>query len=130
MEKFTAILPQLFEVVIIPLLGVLTGFLIKYINIKSKEMSANTDDTLTQKYITMLSDTVSACVLATNQTYVESLKKEGKFDADAQKIAFEMTYKAVIDILGDEAKKYLVEVCGDLDTLLTTKIEAEVNNNK
>lgn len=130
MEWFITMLPQIFEVIILPLLGALTIFLINFIKAKSKELVATTDDALTSKYITMLGDTVSACVLATNQTYVETLKKEGKFDMDAQRIAFEMTYKAVMDILSDEAKEYLIEACGDLDTLLTNKIEAEVNSNK
>lgn len=130
MEMLLTLLPQIFEVVILPLLGVLTAFLISFIKAKSAELSATTDDVLTQKYIKMLSDTVSACVLATNQTYVETLKKEGKFDAEAQKIAFEMTYKSVMDILSDEAKEYLIEISGDLHTFLTMKIEAEVNSNK
>lgn len=130
MEWILTFLPQIFEVVIIPLLGVLTVFLINFIKTKSKELAASTDDILTQKYISMFSDTVVACVRATNQTYVETLKKEGKFDADAQKIAFEMTYKAVMDILTDEAKEYLIQACGDLDAFLTTRIEAEVNNTK
>ena len=36
----------------------------------------------------MLSETITKCVVATNQTYVETLKKQGKFDKEAQKIAF------------------------------------------
>ena len=130
MEWFLTILPQIFEVIILPLLGILTAFLINFIKTKSKELAASTDDLLTQKYISMFSDTVVACVRATNQTYVETLKKEGKFDVNAQKTAFEMTYKAVMDILTDEAKEYLIQACGDLDAFLTTRIEAEVNNTK
>ena len=130
MEWFLTMLPQIFEVVILPLLGVLTAFLINFIKTKSKELAASTDDILAQKYITMFGDTVAACVRATNQTYVEALKKQGKFDAEAQQEAFEMTYKAVMDILTDEAKEYLINMCGDLDAFLTTRIEAEVNNTK
>ena len=40
------------------------------------------------KYLKMLSETITKCVIATNQTYVETLKKQGKFDEEAQKIAF------------------------------------------
>jgi hypothetical protein len=36
----------------------------------------------------MLTDTITKCVIATNQTYVETLKKEGKFDLEAQEVAF------------------------------------------
>jgi hypothetical protein len=49
------------------------------------------DNELADKYVQMLTDTITACVIATNQTYVEPLKKQGKFDAEAQKHAFELT---------------------------------------
>ena len=78
----------------------------------------------------MLSNTICECVIATNQTYVDSLKKQGKFDAEAQKKAFEMTYNAVIEILSEEAKVYLASVYGDLTAYITNMIEAEVNKNK
>ena len=38
------------------------------------------------KYLSMLTETITSCVIATNQTYVEALKKEGKFDLEAQKL--------------------------------------------
>jgi hypothetical protein len=36
----------------------------------------------------MATDTITNCVIATNQTYVNSLKEQGKFDEAAQKEAF------------------------------------------
>jgi hypothetical protein len=78
----------------------------------------------------MLSDTVCDCVVATNQTYVEALKNKNAFDAEAQKVAFEMTYNAVINVLSAEAKDYLTNIYGDLSTYITNMIEAEVNRNK
>ena len=124
------ILQQVLEVVIIPLLGILTTVLIKYINSKSKESDYKTDNLLHQKYIYMLNDTITSCVLATSQTYVDTLKKEGKFDTEAQKKAFKMTYESVMNILTDDAKSYLYEIYGDLESYITAEIEAEVNNNK
>ena len=124
------ILQQILEVVIIPLLGILTTVLIKYINSKSKEAASKTDNLLQQKYIYMLNDTITSCVLATSQTYVDTLKKEGKFDTEAQKKAFKMTYESVMNILTDDAKSYLYEIYGDLESYITAEIEAEVNNNK
>ena len=78
----------------------------------------------------MLSKTITDCVIATNQTYVDSLKAQGKFDAEAQKKAFNMTLTAVLSILNDEAKEYLTAVYGDLNTYITKQIEAAVNKNK
>ena len=45
------ILQQVLEVVIIPLLGILTTVLIKYINSKSKEAASKTDNLLHQIYL-------------------------------------------------------------------------------
>ena len=128
--EWIVILQQLFEVVIIPLIGVLTGILIKYINSKANEAIAATENEQTQKYIALLDGTITSCVLATTQTYVDSLKKQGKFDEEAQKIAFEMTYNAVLNVLTEDAKKYLTAFYGDLGAYMTNKIEAEVKNTK
>lgn len=124
------LLTQIFQVCIIPLLGVLTTFIIKWINVKSDQIQKNNDNTLANKYIQMLTDTINSCVIATNQTYVESLKKQGKFDAEAQKQAFEQTTQAVLTILSQEAKDYLANIYGDLDKYISEKIEASVNINK
>lgn len=82
------ILTQIFEVCLIPLLGALTTLLIVYINTKRKELEKTTNSELITKYLNMLADTIVDCVTATNQTYVETLKKQGKFDEEAQQIAF------------------------------------------
>ena len=124
------LLTQIFEVCIIPLLGILTTYIVKYIQVKSAEITEKTDNAIIDKYTVMLADTISACVLATNQTYVEALKKQGSFDAEAQKTAFNMTLNAVMNILSDDAKKYLTEAFGDLNAYITSQIEASVNMNK
>ena len=128
--EWVILLQQIFEVCIVPLLGVLTCFLVNYIKAKTAELNTNNSNELLSKYLTMLSDTVCDCVIATNQTYVEALKDKNAFDAEAQKIAFEMTYSAVIKVLSSEAKEYLTNIYGDLSTYITNMIEAEVNRNK
>lgn len=124
------LLLQIFEVCILPLLGTLTIFLIKWINSKSAQLQASTDNELLQKYIGMLDSTITSCVLTTTQTYVEALKKQGQFDAEAQKIAFEQTKNAVLAILSEEAKTYLTSALGDLSLYIDNKIEAEVKLSK
>lgn len=121
---------QIFELCIIPLLGVLTMYLVQFIRKKSQEITDKTDSELADKYIKMLTDTITTCVIATNQTYVESLKKQGRFDAEAQKEAFKLTYNAVMSVLTDEAKNYLTSIYGDLTAYITSRIEAEVNVSK
>lgn len=123
-------LAQIFEVCIIPLLGVLTAYFIKFVNAKSAEIGTNVKNETQKKYLEMLNNTITDCVIATTQTYVDSLKKQGTFDAEAQKVAFTMTYEAVVKLLTDEATEYLNEAVGDLNLYITQKIESEVNLNK
>ena len=127
MEYFmNEIFPQIFELCIIPLLGILTTFLVLLIKTKMSELSERISDETAKKYVNMLAETIGDCVIATNQTYVESLKKEGRFDAEAQKQALQQTYDNVIALLSDEAKEYFAEASGDIEKLIKTKIEATV----
>lgn len=123
-------IPQLFEVCIIPLLGILTAFIVKFINAKMNQISESRDSELEKKYLRMLNSTIADCVIATTQTYVEALKKQGKFDAEAQKVAFTLTFESVSNLLTEEAKEYLSAAVGDLNLYITQKIEAEVQLNK
>ena len=124
------LLYEILEVCIIPLLGILTVYVVKFIKVKSDEIKTKADNELADKYIDLLSTTISDCVIATNQTYVEALKKENAFTAEAQKKAFELTYDAVLEVLSDDAIIYLTSIYGDLSKYITAKIEAEVNLNK
>lgn len=121
---------KILEVCVIPLLGILTVYAVKFIKVKSDEIKTKADNELADKYIDLLSTTISDCVIATNQTYVEALKKENAFTAEAQKKAFELTYDAVLEVLSDDAVIYLTSIYGDLSKYITAKIEAEVNLNK
>lgn len=124
------LLYEILEVCIIPLLGILTAYAVKFIKIKGDEIAVKLNNEKANRYIALVSQTITDCVIATNQTYVEALKKDNAFSADAQKAAFQMTYDAVMAVLTDDAKDYIVAVYGDLSAYITTKIEAEVNLNK
>ena len=135
--EWSILINEIFQVCLIPLLGVLTTYLVKYIQVKAEEIQLKNKERedfehseKLNKYVAMLADTITQCVIATNQTYVETLKKEGKFDLEAQQIAFQKTLLAVQATLTAEAKQYLIEFYGDLDIYITSAIEAAVNSNK
>lgn len=124
------LITQIFEVCIIPLLGILTAYFVKWLKAHMQEIKIKTDDVTHHKYMDLLEITITDCVIATNQTYVETLKSQGKFDLEAQKIAFQKSKDAVMLILTEDAKEYLTAAVGDLDTYISKKIEASVNTNK
>lgn len=128
--EWLTILFEIFKVCIIPLLGLLTGYVIKFIQAKEVEINNKIDNDQIEKYVTMLSVTVSDCVAATTQTYVDTMKKAGSFDVDAQKMAFQKTFDAVMGVLTEDAKEYLTTAYGDLNIYITNRIEAEVKAQK
>ena len=125
-----ALLPQIFQLAVFPLVAALTFFAIKWLKAKELEILDKVDSDMGNKYIAMLFETIRDCVSATTQTYVDSLKKQGKFDAEAQKTAFAMTLSSVLNVLTDDSKEYLNTIYGDLNAFITTKIEAEVKAQK
>ena len=124
---WTDILKELFEIVIFPLLGVGTAYLCYLIKVKIAEIKEKTKNEKEKKYLDMLDKTICEAVIATNQTYVEALKKAGKFDGAAQAEAFKKTYEVVMKLLTEEAKTYLTTLVGDLEADIQNKIEAQVN---
>ena len=128
--EWLPILYQIIEVCVVPLLGILTAYFVKFINLKSAEFQAKVENDTADKYIAMLADTITTCVVATNQTYVEALKKDNAFTKEAQQEALRQTLGAVMAVLSEDAKEYLSSIYGDLTAYITTRIEAEVQLNK
>ena len=104
--------------------------LIYYIGKMIKKGQDKIDNDLVDKYLSRLDETITNVVLATTQTYVESLKNKNMFTEEAQKEAFQRTYNAVMKTLNDEAKKYIASAVGDIETYITNKIEATVKMTK
>lgn len=129
-NEILTLLGQIFEVCIIPLLGVLVPFVIKWIRTKTATLAENANNETAKKYIGMLTDTVTNAVIAVKQTYVDALKGKNAFTAEAQQEAFTMAYTAVLNNLTDEAQIYLNEIYGDLESYIKVLIEAKVHENK
>lgn len=75
-------------------------------------------------------EVISNVVTAVSQTYVDSLKKAGKFDSAAQKEAKDQALGLAKDMITDETAEAIKKAYGNLDTYLDTKIEAVVNQLK
>lgn len=112
------------------LLSALFAYLIVYINKKKQALLESSNTEIEKKYIEKISKTITDCVIATNQTYVEALKKENAFTKEAQEEAFQKTITNVMSILNEDCIEYLESITSDITVYLRNKIEAEVNKNK
>ena len=78
------LLMNLLLAVITAAVPVITTYAVGLISKAKDEAVAKTDDIKVQGYIREIAGAITNAVAATSQTYVDSLKKAGKFDAAAQ----------------------------------------------
>jgi len=79
-----------------------------------------------KKAAKMLSDIIriiTDAVMEIFQTFVEALKKEGKFDAAAQQMAKEKAMDKIMTRLGEDMKKYISDNYGDIKAWISDQIE-------
>lgn len=109
--------------VIIPLSSLLGVKLVKWINTKIR------NDTLSNN-LSKATEIVVNSIKCIFQTYVDSLKKTNSFDKEAQVTAFNKAKEIAINQMSNDLIQYISKTFGDIDTWLTTKIEAEINSLK
>lgn len=82
------------------------------------------------KWIEIAEGIVNKAVLTVKQTYVDGLKKDGKFGADEAKEAFESAKTQILAQLNETAKSAIIEAYGDIDDWIRSQIEANVSETK
>ena len=128
--EWATILTEIFKVCIIPLLGVLTAFIVGWIKSKINNVNAKTNNELLKSTLDTVETIVVNAVIATNQTYVDSLKEQNAFDLEAQKKAFQKTYDVVMASLTEDTKNGLTKLTTDLNLYITEMIEAKTKQLK
>lgn len=81
------------------------------------------------KYVDKAANVVNQIVDFVNQTYVDGLKKEGKFDKEQQEVAFEMSKDYAMRLINEESKKACIELFGDFELWLNSMIESSVRSS-
>ena len=110
-------------VVVIPIITLLGTKLVSWINGKiNNEKSAEA--------LTAATNAVVSAVKTVLQTYVDALKKEGKFDEASQSKAFNQARTLALSQINVETQMCIEKIYGSLDTWLTTQIEATINTLK
>lgn len=119
---------QLIETcVLAPLLTAMTGVIIAFLHRQSERLKTKIANEKANSYIDLADGIVRQAVTSVSQTFVDGLKKEGKFDSDAQKEAFEKSKTLVYALMKSECKKAIEENYISFDKWLETKIEEAVN---
>jgi len=96
-----------------------TTVLIAFLNSKIKDRNI-------AMWSTAITKIVMSAVQSVFQTYVDALKKQGKFTAEEQKIANEKALSIIKSQLTDELQVYIKDNFGDMETYLKEQIEAMI----
>ena len=121
---------DLFYIVVTAAVPVITAYVCKFLYAKwtegkvkiENEKISNTLDNV----VTMVLDVVEA----TNQTFVDELKKNDSFTKEAAAEAFKISKDKALAMLSIEAAEIITEVYGDVSIYLDTLIEATVKQLK
>ena len=123
-------LSTILKVVLVPILPLLTTYIIYWLKIKIDELKEQIANAKFNKYLDILHELITSNVIMVNQTLVDALKKEGIFTKEDQIEAFNIVKTNVLNSLQTEAVLILKSVIDDLDTYINTEIEAAVRINK
>lgn len=117
------VLIQVIEVLVGLVVSVGIPYLFALLRSKTKHEKART-------YLYRAEDYLTYAVTMVNQTFVDQLKKDGAFNAEAQAEAFDRAATAWLEMMNDEMKKVIMDEVGDFDSYIRTAIEAKVNDLK
>ena len=126
MEFLMELLKIVIMIVVPVATSILTYYAQKYFNqLIDENVSDEMEATLTKGF-QILMDSVNYV----QQTYVDSLKSQDKFTAEAQKEAFELAKKRAIELMNQYTQDVITHIYGNLDTYIDTMIESIINQNK
>lgn len=128
--EWNTLLQDLLYAVITAAVPVITMYIVKFLKTIFSKVKVETDQTIVKNTIDEALEIVMKVVISTSQTYVDSLKAEGKFDKEAQLVAFNNTKDTIKSLLSDEAKNLIATLYDDIDTWLTIQIESAVREQK
>jgi hypothetical protein len=123
MKQFFEIVAPYLIPAVVAALGVVTKALWDWLKARTKNAALD-------KYMDRANDAVLTAVAETMQTFVTTMKSEGKWNNETAKKAFEMSLLRAKEIMGAAVLQALPEIVGDLEKWLTAKIEAATLSTK
>lgn len=126
-DTLNTILTQVIEIVIATLTTVVVSVLLPKLR---DYITSKIGNEKFKAAISEIETVVATSVQYVNQTLVDDLKKNNKWDAASQKEAFELALKTVMENLSTETKSYLAVNSDNIVDTLTKYIEAAVNKEK
>lgn len=127
---WTEALHELLYVVVVIIIPLLVRYLVAYLNVKTKEYSDQLNNETLRKYVTDANDIIATIVLSVSQTYVDAMKKAGKFTLEAQETAKNMAVEKAKELISEASRNAIITMYNDFDAYIESQIEALVRETK
>lgn len=124
------LLNDLLYAVLIAAIPILTNYLVKFLESKKTQIDDNKKTADFSNTLSKALEIVTTVVKYVSQTYVDDLKKQGKFDASAQEEALKKAVETIQSQLDEDTKALLITAYGDLSQWIRVQIEATIKDSK
>lgn len=121
---------EVLYLIITGILPLLILYAITFLKVKIKEQEEKLNNEQLTKYIDAASNAISKAVLSVSQTYVDTLKKQGKFDEMAQAEAKQMAIEKAKELITIDSQLAIETLYNDFESYLNDAIESLVRENK
>ena len=121
---------QCLYIIVSTIMPIIAGFLAVLIKQKISEITQRIENEKIATYTNNITGVLIDAVLEVEQTYVDQLKKQGKFTPQAQKVAKEKAFEIASNLITVEGKKVINDLYGDFKSYAMNKIEALVKQFK
>lgn len=123
MEQFWTIFWSAIGLIVTGLASWLVTVLIAFFNSKIKDKKV-------AKFMSDITTIVFDAVSCVFQTFVDTLKKAGKFDKEAQEEAKQKAFTIIMTQLTPELQEYITSNFGDIQTYIMNRIESAIYSLK
>lgn len=124
------ILHELLYVIIVIVIPLLIKYVVAYLNVKTKEYADQLSNDTLRKYVEDANDIIATIVLSVSQTYVDVMKKAGKFTPEAQETAKKMAVEQAKQMISQASRNAIITMYNDFDNYINNQIEALVRATK
>lgn len=127
---FKEFIQQLMYLVITGILPFVTVYFANFVKSIIQKNKDNIENEQIQNLIDYAGEAISVAVMTVSQTYVDTMKRQGKFDAEAQAIAKQMAIDKAKELISREMKSAIESVYTNFDAYLDNYIETVVRESK
>lgn len=132
-ETLNAILQSILFAVITGCLSIAVKYAVSVWNARIDDLQASTKLSgyaHLNKYIDVVQIAIETAVSSVSQTYVDTLKQAGRFDASAQLAAKTSAEAIAKSLITEDAKNAVSVLFGDFEIYLNNRIEEAVTKKK